>query len=155
MATGVYVSYQDDAEQTPSVGWGKKEDVDRDHALMGVSGKYVYIGDVDPSTHSWWPPNCPFLEEDLRCYKIQDGQIVYCPVKARKIYIDKMRSERNFNQLDVEFMRAIEEGRDTSSIVSQKKALREVPNHPIWDTCVTLDDFKNVTLAKILSTTTQ
>lgn len=155
MSLGVYLRYQDDADETPSIGWGKKENVERDHALMGLSGKYLYIGDVDEKTNSHWPPNCNFLEEDVRCYKIENKQVVYSPIKARKFHTDRVRQERDFATLDVDFMKALEKGADTSTILAKKQILRDAPNHPIWDTCVTLQDFKNVTLAKILSTASQ
>lgn len=155
MSIGVYLRYQDDPDETPSIGWGERANVERDHKLLGVTDKYVYLGDVDKSSNSHWPPNCPFLEEDVRCHKIVNNQVVFCPIKARKFHTDRVRRERDFATLDVDFMKAIESGSDTSTILAKKKILRDAPTHPIWDTCKTLEDFKNVTLAKILSTTNQ
>lgn len=50
--------------------------------------------------------------------------------KAKEIQKDKLRSVRKplLEKLDVDFVRALEFGADTSSIAAQKQALRDVTN---------------------------
>jgi hypothetical protein len=100
-------------------------------------------------------PCCPYTE--LMHYSIENGQMVFSKEKARTNFTDKMRIERNreLSKLDAEYMKALENGSDTSTIIAKKRVLRNMPVHPIWDACVTLDDFKNLTLEATLSTSTQ
>jgi hypothetical protein len=48
--------------------------------------------------------------------------------KAKKITKDRLREERKplLDKLDVAFMKAVEEGADTSAIVAEKNRLRDV-----------------------------
>jgi hypothetical protein len=50
--------------------------------------------------------------------------------KAKEIQKDKLRLARKplLEKLDVDFVRALELGRDTASIAAQKQALRDVTN---------------------------
>jgi hypothetical protein len=50
--------------------------------------------------------------------------------KAKEIQKDKLREARKplLEKLDVDFVRALELGRDTASIAAQKQALRDVTN---------------------------
>jgi hypothetical protein len=50
--------------------------------------------------------------------------------KAKEIQKDKMRVVRKplLEKLDVDFVRALEMGEDTSTIAAQKQALRDVTN---------------------------
>jgi len=52
--------------------------------------------------------------------------------KAKEIHKDKLREARKplLEKLDVDYMRTLEQGRDTSSIVNQKQELRDVTSHP-------------------------
>lgn len=50
--------------------------------------------------------------------------------KAKEIQKDKMRAVRKplLEKLDVDFVRALETGGDTTSITAQKQALRDITN---------------------------
>lgn len=52
--------------------------------------------------------------------------------KAREIHKNFFRQARksSLEQLDGEFVRALENNEDTSEIVSKKQELRDVTNHP-------------------------
>ena len=52
--------------------------------------------------------------------------------KAKNIWRDKIRLERvaALQKLDADYMKALEAGSDTSSIVAQKQALRDAPALP-------------------------
>ena len=60
-------------------------------------------------------------------------------VKARDIWRDKIRQARlsEFEALDAAFMKALETGADTSTIVAQKQALRDAPDHVDIDAATT------------------
>jgi hypothetical protein len=66
--------------------------------------------------------------------------------KAKDIWRDKIRSVRpdEFEKLDAEFMKALETNNDTSSIVAQKQALRDAPQHPDIDAATTPEELKLV-----------
>jgi hypothetical protein len=51
--------------------------------------------------------------------------------KARDIWRDKIRIARAplWEDLDAEWYKAMEEGRETTNIVAKKKALRDLPQH--------------------------
>ncbi len=62
--------------------------------------------------------------------------------KAREIWRDKIRRERvnALQQLDAEYMKALEAGSDTANIVSQKQALRDAPALPSIDAASTPEE---------------
>jgi len=66
--------------------------------------------------------------------------------KAREIKRDQLRAERKplLEQLDVEFMRAQEQGDQTKAdeIAAQKQALRDVTADPAIDAATTPDELK-------------
>ena len=66
--------------------------------------------------------------------------------KARAIHRDRMREARapKLAALDVAFQRAIEDGTDTSSIVAQKQALRDMTTDPSIEAAQTPDELKLV-----------
>jgi len=65
---------------------------------------------------------------------------------AREIHRDKMRRARKpmLNALDVQFMRAMEQGQATKTIVDQKQALRDVTADPAIEAAQTPDDLRKV-----------
>jgi hypothetical protein len=65
---------------------------------------------------------------------------------ARRVWRDKIRQARKdvFPVLDAAFIRALETGADTSSIVVQKQALRDAPADPAIDAATTPDELKLV-----------
>jgi hypothetical protein len=67
-------------------------------------------------------------------------------LKARGIHRDRMRLARapKLAALDIAYQRAHETASDTSAIVAQKQALRDVTADPAIDTAQMPDDLKNV-----------
>ena len=64
--------------------------------------------------------------------------------KAKEVWKDKIRLARKpvLEKLDVDFMRATEQGTDTTSIVNDKQTLRDLPSQV--DTATTVDEIKLV-----------
>jgi len=64
--------------------------------------------------------------------------------KAKDIWKDKIREKRKsaLEKLDVDFMRATEQGNDTTTIVADKQTLRDLPSQV--DTANTVDEIKTV-----------
>jgi len=64
--------------------------------------------------------------------------------KAKTVTADRLRQERmpKLQDLDVQYQRALETGADTTDIVAQKQALRDLPTQV--DTCTTLTELKNL-----------
>lgn len=66
--------------------------------------------------------------------------------KAKDIWRERIRLARKdeFARLDTEFMKAMETGADTTSIVAQKQVLRDAPAHADIDAATTPDELKAV-----------
>ena len=66
--------------------------------------------------------------------------------KAKGITKDRLRSEREplLQQLDVQYMRAMEAGQDTSAIVAKKQELRDAP--VTVDSMTTVEELKAAAL---------
>ncbi len=64
--------------------------------------------------------------------------------KAKEIWKDKIRFKRAgaLKKLDLDFMKAQENGTDTTSIVADKNTLRDLPEQV--DTATTVDEIKAV-----------
>jgi len=64
--------------------------------------------------------------------------------KAKEIWKDKIREARKsaLEKLDVDFMRATEQGNDTTAIVTDKQTLRDLPSRV--DTATTTNEIKAV-----------
>lgn len=64
--------------------------------------------------------------------------------KAQEITKERLRKERAplLADLDVEFLKALETGADTSAILEQKQTLRDLPQKV--DTITSLDDLKAI-----------
>lgn len=65
---------------------------------------------------------------------------------ARNIHRDRIRTARTsaLAALDVAFMRAQEQGADTTIIVAQKQELRDAPADPAIDAATTPEELKAV-----------
>jgi len=65
--------------------------------------------------------------------------------KAKAITKDRLRAERKplLEALDVEFIKAQEQGADTSAIVAEKQRLRDITN--IVDSMTTVEELKGAT----------
>jgi len=71
------------------------------------------------------------------------GDVVYIDMPtARDIWRDKLRGLRQpvLEQLDTDFMKALETGADTTAIVAQKQALRDAPADPAIDAATTPEE---------------
>lgn len=66
--------------------------------------------------------------------------------KARDIHRDRLRAIRKpkLENLDVEFMRAVEGGKSTTEIAAAKQALRDITKDPAIDAAKTPDELKMV-----------
>ena len=62
--------------------------------------------------------------------------------KAKDIWRDKIRQARiePLADLDIAYMKALEAGADTSSIIAQKQALRDAPSLPSIEAATTPDE---------------
>lgn len=72
--------------------------------------------------------------------------------KARDIHRDRLRAERapRLGALDVDYMKALEQGGDTTSVVAEKQALRDVTADPRIDAATTPDELKDLTLDMLI-----
>lgn len=76
-----------------------------------------------------------------------DGNAVFVDMeKARNIWRDNIRRVREpaLEQLDVDFMKAMERGEDTKPIVERKQALRDAPADPKIDSAATPEELRLV-----------
>lgn len=66
--------------------------------------------------------------------------------KAKTITKDRLRWDRKplLEQTDVEFMKALEAGQDTTAIVAEKQRLRDITNQV--DEMTTLDEMRAATV---------
>ena len=66
--------------------------------------------------------------------------------KAKIITKDRLRNERKplLEQSDVDFMRALESGQDTTAIVAEKQRLRDITNQV--DSMTTVEELKAATI---------
>ena len=64
--------------------------------------------------------------------------------KAKEIHKNKIREARTdkFNELDVEFTKALENGSDTTEIKNKKQALRDAPADSAINSANTTDELK-------------
>mgnify|MGYP003142708170 FL=1 len=64
--------------------------------------------------------------------------------KAKEIHKNKIREARTdkFNELDVEFTKALETGSDTTEIKNKKRALRDAPADSAINSANTTDELK-------------
>ena len=78
--------------------------------------------------------------------KLEGEKVVHDMTRAREIHRNRIRSTRAglMNDLDTQFMRALETGSDTKDIVAEKQRLRDAPAHPDIDKAQTVDDLKRV-----------
>ena len=72
---------------------------------------------------------------------------------ARKIHRDNLRAERapKLANLDVAYMKALEQSGDTAAIAAQKQALRDVTGDARIDGAATPDALKALTLDALLA----
>jgi len=95
-----------------------------------------------------WP-----TDEDIKHHTMENGRIVLHKERTKSNFADILRPQRDkeLARLDGQFMINLEQGNDNSQILQKKQKLRDMPTHPKWDTCETLDDFKKITLNDVIS----
>lgn len=66
--------------------------------------------------------------------------------KAKEIKKDYLRADRKLllEKLDIDYMKAIEQGLDTSEIIAEKQRLRDITK--LCDTAESVDDLKSITI---------
>ena len=64
--------------------------------------------------------------------------------KAKTVTADRLRQDRlpKLQELDVQYQRSLETGKNTAEIVAQKQVLRDLPAQV--ETCKTLTELKNL-----------
>ena len=76
------------------------------------------------------------------------GKIEHDIEKAKEIHKDILRLERQgyLNDLDVQYMKALETNNDTEKtlIVQKKQKLRDITKHPDFDKVKTIEDLKKI-----------
>ena len=71
---------------------------------------------------------------------------------AREIHKDNLRAERKprLNQLDIDFMQALEAGNSTTQIATDKQTLRDITDDARIAAATTPDELKVLNLATLL-----
>lgn len=82
----------------------------------------------------------------LDAYRVTDGALVADMSIARELWKERLRVARipKLAALDVAFQRALETGADTSIIVAQKQALRDVTSDPAIEAAQTPEELKAI-----------
>jgi hypothetical protein len=72
--------------------------------------------------------------------------ITHDMIRAREIWRNKIRTARKplLEELDIQFMRATEEGEDTSEIITKKNLLRDFPQDPRIDASITIEELREI-----------
>lgn len=80
--------------------------------------------------------------EFFDAWRLIDGVVSVNLDKAKEITKTRLRHQREalFTSLDVQYMRATEQGQDTSAIVAEKQRLRDITT--LADQANTLDELK-------------
>jgi hypothetical protein len=88
-------------------------------------------------------PNNDFFD----AWELADGVVTVNLDKARAITKNRLRAERTplLQAQDIAFQRAIEEGADTTAIVTEKQRLRDITN--LADQATTLEQLKELKAA--------
>jgi hypothetical protein len=133
----------------------------------GTVGRMQLVGDpVDTDIQAaidktLWPPKIgtvvrwrrgtlvdfPTQHHDFRDAWRDDGTVISVDMPAaRDIWRDKMRRARAplLADLDVQFIRALEQGQPTGPITAQKQALRDVTADPALEAAKTPDELRAV-----------
>ena len=117
--------------------------------------EHVHLGYVYNTAGEYqWPP-CVIPHWDYTdCYDLHPDtkEVIFHKGRAKTFHVEKLREDRNkkLAELDVEFMRNLETNKSNVEVLRKKQILRDMPTHPIWDKCETLDDFYNVTVDHIV-----
>jgi hypothetical protein len=106
---------------------------------------YINInGDVRDASSLTVPADRTFRE----AWQFNGAAVEIDMTAARDIHRNNLRAERKplLDALDVDYMKALEQGGDTAAIAAQKQALRDVTADPRIDAAATPDELKALTL---------
>ena len=112
-----------------------------------MSQTFIKIGALSVDANNYKMPNeRTFREAWSFSGNPEAGIISVDMVLAREIWREKIRQARIpvLTKLDAAFMKALETGADTSSIVAQKQALRDAPADPSIELATTPEELKLV-----------
>jgi hypothetical protein len=86
-------------------------------------------------------------------WKFKGDAIEVDMTAARDIHRDSLRAERKLllETLDVEYMKALEQGGDTAAIAARKQILRDVTADPRIEAAATPDELKALTLDALIA----
>jgi hypothetical protein len=100
----------------------------------------------DAKVHILKPSSVPLGAEDFlgAWRRHKNGTIAVDLDAAKSLRMDRLRPIRDARlaALDVAFLRALEEGRDTAAIAAEKQALRDLPAKEKWKGVKTLEDIR-------------
>ena len=85
-------------------------------------------------------------------WQFSGGAVEVDMTSAKAIHKDQLRAERapKLEELDVEFMRGLENGEDVSPVSAKKAALRDVTADARIEAATTPDELKALTLSTLL-----
>ena len=100
------------------------------------------------------PSDCPTDRSFRDAWSYDGSNFGINITKAKEIHKDRIRlaREKKFEELDVEFQRALETSADTSAIVAKKQALRDAPAASGITTAANANDLKAQWDTSILGT---
>ena len=80
--------------------------------------------------------------------KLKKGSIKIDLEKAKEIWKEKLRKDRKliFESLDLEVIKKLEDGKDTSVITEKKQKLRDITNHSRFDKVQSVEELKTLTI---------
>lgn len=106
----------------------------------------VIAKDVPPGVEFFKIPasDVPVGDELRDGWKIENGKISHDINKCREVKKNILRRERYplLQAQDVEYMRAMEAGKDTSSIATEKQRLRDITK--LVDAATTVDEIRAI-----------
>ena len=106
-------------------------------AQQGITSNYLVLSSAD----------LPNADRDFRdAWEIDSASVVVNLEKAKEITKARLREEREplLASLDVDYMRALELGSDTTEIVNEKNRLRDITDIP--DTAQSLDELRQISV---------
>ena len=105
-------------------------------------GYYIDINGTDYDTDEF----APISDRTFREAWVMSAGIEVDMPKARDIWRDKIREARKpeLEKLDVEFMKALETGADTTAIAQKRQVLRDAPNLASIEAAATPDELKAI-----------
>lgn len=110
-----------------------------------MSTVYIKIGATDYNAADYTIPAERTFREGWEA-NADTGVISVNMAKAKEIWRDKIRAARvePLAALDTAYMKALETGANTSSIIAQKQALRDAPALASIDNATTTDELKAI-----------